>query len=320
MPSQSASAPNLSYCVGCYQDIVNPRRHKDHHIGNLPYLRSGQNQVPELRPSSHPAHQISSAMQLFLNRPIEHRAPVQNEATSHLWLRLGSQQTPSSAGKGGSTYACQAQLIRSPDAKHRSLGVHFGALLHNLRGLHPNDIDTIIQWYFGLFDGFLFGGLLGSRDGTTRVVRQELNLNILGTTHLTLSYEEQSDPRVKIALDLDLGPSDTSASINELDEVLETLLHEMVHAVFQIYHCHCDDCLRKEYCTREIGYTGHGEAWADVARAVEDAANRWAGGLHSFDLGIAFHVELERKARALASKRSADSTLKEVVKSVKEEF
>jgi hypothetical protein len=52
-----------------------------------------------------------------------------------------------------------------------------------------------------------------------------------------------------------------------MQNYIESLLHEMIHAIIQIYTCHCADCGNK-YKTEE-GTTGHGRTWQDIAHAVE---------------------------------------------------
>ena len=52
-----------------------------------------------------------------------------------------------------------------------------------------------------------------------------------------------------------------------MQNYIESLLHEMTHAIIQIYTCHCADCGNK-YETEE-GKTGHGQTWQAIAHAVE---------------------------------------------------
>jgi hypothetical protein len=52
-----------------------------------------------------------------------------------------------------------------------------------------------------------------------------------------------------------------------MENYIESLLHEMIHAIIQIYTCSCDDCGSK-YESDE-GKTGHGRTWQTIAHEVE---------------------------------------------------
>lgn len=54
---------------------------------------------------------------------------------------------------------------------------------------------------------------------------------------------------------------------------LSTLLHEMVHALFMLYSEHS----LMKHTSGKLGGSGHGEAWAAVARAVQVAAREEEG-------------------------------------------
>ncbi|KAI9744686.1 MAG: hypothetical protein M1835_002692, partial [Candelina submexicana] len=171
---------------------------------------------------------------------------------------------------------------QSPEVTHQVRNVRSSNPMHNANGLHPNDLENITQCYFKLFDDFLFGGLLGAYDGLTSVVRvpdQSFSKRLDGCTSIIIRDEDQSEPEALIEINQQLGSLTVSTAASGLDGVLQTLLHEMVHAIFGIYACHCVDCLSNESRVGEIGLTGHGEAWATLANAVEEVANQWANGM-----------------------------------------
>ncbi|KAI9705967.1 MAG: hypothetical protein M1836_005373 [Candelina mexicana] len=319
MPFKWVVSLHLPYCIGCVHEIIEPRQHKHHHIKHLPYLRSGQNQVPELRPLSHHAHQIAQVIESFMRRPVEHRAPIQHKALSTFWNSLGSQQDLNAIFQNLAIQPSQHPPNQSPEVTHQVRNVQLSNPMHNANGLHPNDLDNITQCYFKFFDDFLFGGLLGAYDGLTSVVRvpdQSFRKPLYGCTSFTFRDENQSVPGVLIKINQQLGPSTAFTAAEDLDDIIQTLLHEMVHAMFGIYACHCVGCLRNESRVGEIGLTRHGEAWVKLAKAVEEVANEWADGMHSFDLGIVDDVEYEEEERAIAKDEKPGWSLQDVVRSL----
>ena len=61
-----------------------------------------------------------------------------------------------------------------------------------------------------------------------------------------------------------------------VNEVLQTLLHEMIHAVFNVYECRCCTCMMRENHARNTGVSGsgHGPVWRDLGQAVQQEANK----------------------------------------------
>ncbi|KAL9074115.1 MAG: hypothetical protein Q9161_002525 [Pseudevernia consocians] len=75
-------------------------------------------------------------------------------------------------------------------------------------------------------------------------------------------------------------------------ETLQTLLHEMVHAVFAVYECRCGTCARVDNRARNTGVSGsgHGPVWRELGQAVQEEANRMFdfggdGGRWDLDVG-----------------------------------
>lgn len=71
--------------------------------------------------------------------------------------------------------------------------------------------------------------------------------------------------KIEILAPSPLGPRD-------LQDCLETLLHEMCHAVLT-FQCRCRVCSCRVNLIGGNGLIGHGKAWQRVRRCVEDAAN-----------------------------------------------
>lgn len=62
-------------------------------------------------------------------------------------------------------------------------------------------------------------------------------------------------------------------------ESLETLLHEMIHALFNVYECRCATCTTVENQASNTGVqgSGHGPNWRELGQAVEEEANKMFG-------------------------------------------
>lgn len=73
--------------------------------------------------------------------------------------------------------------------------------------------------------------------------------------------------------------------------IISTLLHEMCHAYVDINICHCDRCEATPY---RIGRDDHGNPWIEIARLVQEAANRTFRSLGHFELSWWRYHEIER--------------------------
>jgi hypothetical protein len=82
-----------------------------------------------------------------------------------------------------------------------------------------------------------------------------------------------------------------------LQGYLRTLVHEMVHGFLSIYTCDCsrNGCREKNLKHNHMGKSGHGEAWANAARAIEIAASEKFG--YDFDLNIGSSLCLEARVQ-----------------------
>jgi len=62
-----------------------------------------------------------------------------------------------------------------------------------------------------------------------------------------------------------------------LEDFLDTLLHEMAHALFAVYKCHCRVCECEINLMTGEGVTGHGPAWWSIVGAVRSKAGSILG-------------------------------------------
>ena len=56
---------------------------------------------------------------------------------------------------------------------------------------------------------------------------------------------------------------------NVLD-VLNVLIHEMVHAVFEVWHCAGNECVIRRLTCHGSGLDGHGPEWVRVTNAITE--------------------------------------------------
>lgn len=95
-----------------------------------------------------------------------------------------------------------------------------------------------------------------------------------------------------------------------IQEFLDTLLHEMIHAFLIIYGAPEEslECCPYRRIVETEGLTGHGPYWVKVATMVAMEADRALGGLwHKWDLGISNARLSEKEAlRKLHDRKGLD--------------
>lgn len=60
-----------------------------------------------------------------------------------------------------------------------------------------------------------------------------------------------------------------------IHNILDTLLHEMAHAVFFLFKCNCRVCACQRNEIMGRGLSGHGPAWTKLCKAIQEDADRW---------------------------------------------
>lgn len=136
-------------------------------------------------------------------------------------------------------------------------------------------------------DTFFFSGLLTG--GQDPIVRLEFNENIFGEigTFLERGWQTlgRTEGRIGNASTFKLrirveacNPWSTQGHIvrRDLINLLETLVHEMVHAYYISFTCLCGSC------QREMGAGGHGPVWQELKQAMYTTIRRWDRSLWYF--------------------------------------
>ncbi|KAG8533351.1 uncharacterized protein KY384_002134 [Bacidia gigantensis] len=126
--------------------------------------------------------------------------------------------------------------------------------------------------FFVLFDKTFFRGLLtNSQRVNLEVVTEDAGEGEwLGHTVVSdkLSSNTQATIRVRKLRRKDFNPR------HILQCLLETLLHEMVHAVLELFACCCRVCFCKRNLLATVGLRGHGPTWIRLGKALQDTLNR----------------------------------------------
>lgn len=131
----------------------------------------------------------------------------------------------------------------------------------------------LLNQYAKIFDGlFFFGSVWGF---CSFEVVSELPDGIQGVGLATSPrpykgciVETERECTIML-LNRSLGPFEIKDPYERLRKYLAVLLHEMIHAMFNLYVCFsCDECVKETWALE--GMTGHGEAWQEVALLIEE--------------------------------------------------
>ena len=126
-------------------------------------------------------------------------------------------------------------------------------------GLRPT---SKLQHYFELFDDLIFAGSL-KLYVTIFLVDDIDGPETLGNTVFSLDHTmDNPSLTIRIVERAHFLPASLCGTA-----VLQTLLHEMIHAFFMLYHCHCSKCVIRGVAN--IGITGHGLCFRSLAKAIE---------------------------------------------------
>ncbi|KAF4616246.1 hypothetical protein G7Y89_g15161 [Cudoniella acicularis] len=88
-----------------------------------------------------------------------------------------------------------------------------------------------------------------------------------------------------------------SNSVNPYRPMLQTLLHEMLHAFFVINACRCPPFCEKKYFG-QLGQTGHGISWGYAAFFLEKAMNERFGPYWDLNRAVSFAREYDANPSA----------------------
>ncbi len=152
----------------------------------------------------------------------------------------------------------------------------------------PEDFNIIHQW-FRIFDRLFFLGSL--EDYCTIEMIATDNTDYYGecvSNHLELGKFDHTPDDASCTIHMCQIMEDPSDPTTRLDSYLATLVHEMIHAVLEIYSCNC----RLQCHAAKIhvtGHSGHGRAWHHIFASIRDACPEFLGR----DIGLRADGEKE---------------------------
>lgn len=167
---------------------------------------------------------------------------------------------------------------------------------YNIR--NPEKYEDLKKW-FDFFNDIYFAGLLTGlcqikfidekdKDTIFRLHGQCTSIYPAEDLDFRLRHENPSC-QIVIVIRPAVHP------LQRITYYLQTLLHEMLHAMFLLYECRCESGCKKEHKAQQaLGDRGHHESWQRAAMMIEDASYVVLGWRH-LDLG---------RDRALASEVS----------------
>lgn len=207
--------------------------------------------------------------------------------------------------------------LRNPNPRLKRTMRQFNLQHHGLREWRRLESRKYEHWgaeellcdYGKCFDNLFFGGAL-KRFYKISFVEPALTPDAIGLCSSGCSFEHGFEIDIKIT---NTQPSGSLQSLNKQSQrrdYLGVLLHEMVHAVFQLYCCRtCTPCEDKH--SNEVGASGHSMSWQRLAKSIENVLNQLPVfiGAETWDLArsISFCLEYNGDSNCDANVNLQDS-------------
>ncbi|KAI1142863.1 hypothetical protein F5Y05DRAFT_420714 [Hypoxylon sp. FL0543] len=130
-----------------------------------------------------------------------------------------------------------------------------------------------VLYFFDCLDEFFFFKLLGPR------VRVKSGLDVVGGDPLSIderiegeTFPCKSRNLVYIQININIG---SKGRLYKLDAILGQLMHEMVHAYFQLFACDCPSCSKDALNTVGVADDGHGPLFLSLHRLILSEIRNW---------------------------------------------
>lgn len=154
-------------------------------------------------------------------------------------------------------------------------------------------VEKLLDAYAKCIDDLFFGGLL---KGFYKIGFMDSSVmrGVYGWCSHGRKFEHGFEIEIKISNCRGLGSFEIMNRPSQLREYLNTLIHEMIHALFQLYCCEsCPGCIAKNEAG--VGTSGHIMSWQSLAISIEDVLNECPDfiGAMPFDLGRSTSFSLE---------------------------
>lgn len=175
---------------------------------------------------------------------------------------------------------------------------------YNIRDDSLSD-DSFLRQYMKFFNDFFFFGTLTQKITIFMMVQEGHDFNWNAKTVMSENrkgglqqlivdnfYPTEKDIQYDIVMYPRLGIKDM---VERRLQYLGTLLHEMIHVFLHCFTCDYPPC-RSEF--RQLGVSGHGKAWQDIALALEESVSAPKHLNLTLDLNRAACLALERVQEA----------------------
>jgi hypothetical protein len=163
------------------------------------------------------------------------------------------------------------RLQKKAQQRWRDRWFEYAGLKLDARGLSD------VRFYFNVFNDYFFCGTLRSTNIQWVDHQSMTEIDWLGETSIVEDDASQAIAYIR----LEPGIHDSQSSNVSLG-ILGTLLHEMVHAMIELYSCSCCCAINSK------GVMGHGAAWMRLGQAVEACADKAFPEAGKWDLGVQF--------------------------------
>lgn len=154
-----------------------------------------------------------------------------------------------------------------------SLHLFHSERAYDLRDAAEAPDGKVLAAYFELFDRLFFFGSLNGLCAITRSPRISSKNDFDGRTFYKENMGENNTPgavfRGDLICDIIISTQDLPSRYERLRRYIGSLLHQMLHAFFQLWTCPRPHCFDKVYTN---GEHRHWRIWQEVAFALEDAA------------------------------------------------
>lgn len=124
-------------------------------------------------------------------------------------------------------------------------------------------------------DGFFFGGSISAdlKAQNDIFYGDDFHPDCVGLCGMTRASDDGD-----VVIYIDTSPS-THATVQS---ILETLAHEMAHAIYESFKCSCESCIRTTDRWEILGPDWHGELWSKMAEHMRATIQAWDNDLANF--------------------------------------
>jgi hypothetical protein len=155
-------------------------------------------------------------------------------------------------------------------------------------------MEEVLVLYAKCFNDLFFGGVLRGFCKIRFVDSTAMGSKCTGLCRSGRSFEHRFEIDIMISNRRQHSSFQAQDQPSKLRYYLSVLLHEMVHAVLDLYCCYtCRPCITRS--KDEVGISGHSTSWQKLAVSIENVLNECLNskGAKPFDLNRSYSFFLE---------------------------